>query len=114
MGVKLKSSRECPKATLAQVGGRPAEDCRSICIEGGVLPSGSVLEITFWELASETLTQLAILKLEWVVGASTNVRAWIMCVSLKIALGWSSDYCTSFSATFGFVNRIAGLDPAPF
>ena len=59
-------------------GGGPAEGCRSICM-GGTSPNGGEKPLLVpLELAGKPLTRIENRKLGWVLGASTDVRAWIM------------------------------------
>ena len=83
IGLKVGNSRECPRNVperpLRPKGGRgPAKGCRSTCMEGGVSHSGSAIVDPFQELAGKLLTRITNRKLDWVLGASTNVRTWVM------------------------------------
>ena len=71
-------------------GGGPVEGCKSICMEGGVSHSGLVVVIPFRELVSKPLTRVANRKLDWVLGASTDVRAWIMSCLVPVNVSQSS------------------------
>ena len=72
-------SRECPGATLHDPkGGGPAEGCRSICMEEHLRSGGEKPLLVPLELAGKPLTRVTNRKLDWILGASTNVQAWLM------------------------------------
>ena len=72
-------SRECPGATPRPQGG--GGSCRGLQkhMYGGTSPSGGEKPLLVpLELAGKPLTQIENCKLGWVLGASTDVRAWIV------------------------------------
>ena len=81
-GLKVMNSWECPRSVLErpprpQGGG----SCRGLQkhMYGGTSPSGGEKPLLVpLELASKPLTRIANRKLGWVLGVSTDVRAWIM------------------------------------
>ena len=81
-GLKVGNSQECPgsvpeRPPQPQGGGvlqRAAE-----AYVWGTSPSGGEKSLLVpLELAGKPLTQNANCKLDWVLGASTDVRAWVM------------------------------------
>ena len=58
---------------------------------GGTSPSGGEKPLLVpLELAGKPLTQIENRKLGWVLGAITDVRAWIMSSPAPVSLSWSS------------------------
>ena len=82
-GLKVGNSRECP----GSVPERPHDpkggggSCRGLQkhMYGGTSPSGGEKPLLVpLELAGKPLTRIENRKLGWVLGASTDVRAWVM------------------------------------
>ena len=58
---------------------------------GETSPSGSEKPLLVpLELAGKSLTRIANRKLDWVLGASTDVRAWIMIYPAPVSMSQSS------------------------
>ena len=77
---KVGNSRECPGATPTTPRGGGVS-CRGLQkhMYGGTSPeSGEKPLLVPLELVGKPLTRIANRKLDWVLGASTDVRAWIM------------------------------------
>ena len=73
-------SRECPGATPTTPRGA-GRSCRGLQkhMYGGTSPSGGEKPLLVpLELAGKPLTRIENRKLGWVLGASTDVRAWVM------------------------------------
>ena len=71
-------SRECPGATPTTPRGG---SCRGLLkhMYGGTSPSGGEKPLLVpFELAGKSFTRITNRKLDWVLEASTDVRAWIM------------------------------------
>ena len=79
-GLKVGNSQECPGATPTTPRGGVGS-CRGLQkhMYGGTSPSGGEKPLLVpLKLAGKPLTQIENRKLVWVLGASTDVRAWIM------------------------------------
>ena len=84
-------SRECPGATPATPKGGGSYRGLQKHMYGGTSPSGGekALLVSF-ELGGKPLTRITNCKLGWVLGASTDVRAWIMSCLTPISVSRSS------------------------
>ena len=75
--LKVGTSRECPRATP-----RPQGGVMQRAVEAYVWENVSEwlreAVASSLELAGKSLTRIANRKLDWVLGASTGVRAWVM------------------------------------
>ena len=80
--LKVGNSRECPGSVPERPPTTPrGGSCRGLQkhIYGGPsLSDGEKQLLVSLELASNLLTRITNHKLDWVLGASMNVRAWIM------------------------------------
>ena len=78
-GLKVENSRECPRVTPTTP--RGGGSCRGLQqhMYGGTSPSGGKKPLlASFELAGKPLTRIMNCKLDWVLGAITDVRAWVL------------------------------------
>ena len=76
--LKVRNFLECPRATPTTPRGG---SCRGLQkhMYGGTSPNGGEKPLlVLLELAGKPLTQITNRKLDWVLGASTDVQAWII------------------------------------
>ena len=81
-GLKIRNSRECPRSVPERPhdpkGGGVPQRAAEAYVWGKSPSGGEELLLIPFELASKPLTRITNHKLDWVFGASMDVRAWIM------------------------------------
>ena len=82
-GLKIGNSRECPGSVSERPhdpkGGGGSLQRAAEAYVWGTSPSGGEKPLLVpLELAGKPLTRIENRKLDWVLGASTDVRAWVM------------------------------------